>query len=195
MINDDGICTFLEVDGDIPYLIPGDIPKDDELKENRTKIINHLESLISKLKTKELEESENKPVAAAGEEPDDDLPEPSSEEEAEKHDTEPEIGEGERPPEPEARPDGDHDGLIEVDLDHGAPRYAKPGSLKREAKTLDHLMTHRYSNPYCDSCTRAKMRHFKTRKNAFKRKLSKFGDLITFDFVDMGKALEIGWRE
>ena len=39
------------------------------------------------------------------------------------------------------------------------------------------------------------MRHVKTRKNAFKRKLSKFGDLITFDFVDMGKALEIGWRE
>ena len=39
------------------------------------------------------------------------------------------------------------------------------------------------------------MRHFKTRKNAFKRKLSKFGDLITFDFVDMGKALEVGWRE
>ena len=195
MINDDGICTFLEVDGDIPYLIPGDIPKDDELKENRTKIINHLESLISKLKTKELEESENKPVAAAGEEPDDDLPEPSSEEEVEKHDAEPEIGEGDRPPEPEARPDGDHDGLIEVDVDHGAPRYAKPGSLKREAKTLDHLMTHRYSNPYCDSCTRAKMRHFKTRKNAFKRKLSKFGDLITFDFVDMGKALEVGWRE
>ena len=120
MINDDGICTFLEVDGDIPYLIPGDIPKNDELKENRTKIINHLESLINKLKTKELEESESKPVAAAGEEPDDDLPEPSSEEEGEKHDAEPEIGEGERPPEPEARPDGDHDGLIEVDVDHGS---------------------------------------------------------------------------
>ena len=56
-------------------------------------------------------------------------------------------------------------------------------------------MTHRYSNPYCDSCIGAKMRHFKTRKNAFERKLVKFGDLITFDFVDMGKALEIGWRE
>ena len=39
------------------------------------------------------------------------------------------------------------------------------------------------------------MRHFKTRKGAFKRKLSKFGDLITFDFVDMGKATEMGWRD
>ena len=39
------------------------------------------------------------------------------------------------------------------------------------------------------------MRHFKTRKGSFKRKLSKFGDLITFDFVDMGKATEMGWRD
>ncbi len=34
------------------------------------------------------------------------------------------------------------------------------------------------------------MRHFKTRKGSFKRKLSKFGDLITFDSADMGKPLE-----
>ena len=195
MINDDGICTFPEVDGGIPYLISGEVPKDSELKENRTKIINHLESLIGKLKSKGLEENGKQPAAAAGEEPDDDRYAPSSDEEIEERGVEPEIGEGERPPEPEARPDGDHDGIIEVGVDHGAPRYAKPGSLKREAKTLDHLMTHRYSNPYCDSCIRAKMRHFKTRKGAFKRKLSKFGDLITFDFVDMGKALEVGWRE
>lgn len=110
-------------------------------------------------------------------------------------DAEPEAERGDGPHVPGARSDEDHDGLVEVDVEHGSPRYAKPGSLKREAKTLDHLMTHRYSNPYCDSCARAKMRHFKTRKNAFKRKLSKFGDLIAFDFVDMGKALEICWRE
>ena len=113
----------------------------------------------------------------------------ASEPEDEGHGDGPEVGEREGPPEPEVRPDEDHDGVIEVDVEHGAPRYAKPGSLKREAKTLDHLLTHRYSNPYCDSCIRAKMRHFKTRKNAFKRKLSKFGDLITFDFVDMGESI------
>lgn len=82
--------------------------------------------------------------------------------------------------------------MIEVEVDRGASRYAKRGSLKR---ALDHLVTHRYSNPCCDSCIRAKMRHFKTKKGAFKRKLTKFGDLITFDFVDMGKATEMGWRD
>ena len=46
MISDDGICTFLEDDGDIPYLIPGRIPKDEELKENRTKLIEHLGSIF-----------------------------------------------------------------------------------------------------------------------------------------------------
>ena len=194
MISDDGICTFLEVDGDIPYLIPGHSPKDEELKENRTKLIEHLGSLIVKLKQKELEESVDKPMAAAGEEPGEGTFDPSDPEDEERG-VGPEVGEREGPPEPEARPHEDHDGVIEVDVEHGTPRYAKPGSLKREAKTLDHLMTHRYSNPYCNSCIRAKMRHFKTRKNAFKRKLSKFGDLITFDFVDMGKALEVGWRE
>ena len=65
-------------------------------------------------------------------------------------------------------------------VEHGESRYAKPGTFKREAKSLDHLMTHRYSNPYCESCIRAKMRHFKTRKGSFKRNLSNFGDLITF---------------
>ena len=42
---------------------------------------------------------------------------------------------------------GDPEGLIEVDVEHGESQYAKPGTLKREAKTFDHLMTHRYSNP------------------------------------------------
>ena len=121
-------------------------------------------SLIVKLKQKESDESVDQPMAAAGEEPGEDIFAPSDPEDEERGD-EPEVGEREGPPEPEARPDEDHDGIIEVDVEHGTPRYAKPGSLKREAKTLDHLLTHRYSNPYCDSCIRAKMRHFKTRKN------------------------------
>ena len=104
------------------------------------------------------------------------------------------VPEGDKVPAPEPSSE-DPEGLIEVEVERGESRYAKPGTLKREAKTLDHLMTHRYSNPFCDSCIRAKMRHFKTRKGAFKRKLSKFGDLITFDFVDMGKATEMGWRD
>ena len=62
---------------------------------------------------------------------------------------------------------------------------AKPGALKAEAKTVSHLLTHRYRNPYCQSCVRAKMKHFKTRRGAFKRVLKKWGDLITCDFADL----------
>ena len=36
------------------------------------------------------------------------------------------------------------------------------------------------------------MKHFKTRRGAFKRKLEKFGDLITFDFIDTKKIHELG---
>ena len=61
---------------------------------------------------------------------------------------------------------------------------SKRGTLKHEARTLEHLLTHRYKNPYCNSCVRAKMKHHKTYRGAFRRKLTKFGDLITFDLID-----------
>ena len=32
MINDEGACTFLEVDGDIPYLIPDKVPSNEEVQ-------------------------------------------------------------------------------------------------------------------------------------------------------------------
>ena len=75
--------------------------------------------------------------------------------------------------------------MIEVDIHEGEPRLAKPGALKAEAKTIAHLLTHRYKNPYCQSCIRAKMKHFKTYRGVFKRKLKKWGDLVTFDFADL----------
>ena len=79
--------------------------------------------------------------------------------------------------------------IPELWTNKGESRYAKAGTLKREAKTLDHLMTHRFSNPYCDSCLRAKMKHFKKQQGAFKEVLSKFGDLITFDSLTWVKLL------
>ena len=79
----------------------------------------------------------------------------------------------------------DGGGMIEVDVHEGEPRMAKPGALKAEAKTVAHLLTHRYRNPYCQSCVRAKMKHFRTHRGAFKRVLKKWGDLITFDFADL----------
>eukprot|EP00435_Cladocopium_sp_Y103_P049810 s1489_g15.t1 len=101
------------------------------------------------------------------------------------------------PPEPDPHPEGhgreeerrdeaDEDD-IEIDVVEGESRVAKRGTLKREAKSIEHKLTHKYKNPYCDSCVRAKMKHFKTRRGAYRRELKKFGDLITFDAVNTDK--------
>ena len=207
MIGSYGTCTFLEVDGDIPYLIPGLVhDSKNTIEESRNKLITYLETLTQRIKNEGNNKDESKLKAAAGESVgDDDMYEPTEAgegaediftpdgESPHKKDGEA-VSEGDKVPASDPKPD-DPEGLIEVEVERGESRYAKPGTLKREAKTLDHLMTHRYSNPFCDSCIRAKMRHFQTRKGAFNRTLSKFGDLITFDFVDMGKATEMGWRD
>ena len=88
--------------------------------------------------------------------------------------------------------DDDDEGGLEVDVVDGVPRLAKPGVLKNEAKSLLHLLTHRYKNPYCKACVRSKMKHFKTNRGAFKRKLKKFGDLVTFDFMNTQKMIRQG---
>ena len=67
---------------------------------------------------------------------------------------------------------------------------SKRGTLKNEARSKLHLLTHRYKNPYCESCVRAKMKHRKTFRGAFQRKLTKFGDLIAFDYVDNRRIAE-----
>ena len=91
----------------------------------------------------------------------------------------PEEGEGE-----------DDDDVIDVDEEDGGVRLSKRGTLKNEARSKVHLLTHRYKNPYCESCVRAKMKHRKTFRGAFQRKLTKFGDLITFDYVDNRRIAE-----
>ena len=53
---------------------------------------------------------------------------------------------------PEDAAEGD-----EIDVVEGESRVAKRGTLKREANSLNHKLTHRYKNPYCDSCIRAKI--------------------------------------
>ena len=91
-------------------------------------------------------------------------------------------------PEGEAREDDDD--VIDVDEEDGGVRLSKRGTLKNEARSKLHLLTHRYKNPYCESCVRAKMKHRKTFRGAFQRKLTKFGDLITFDYVDNRRIAE-----
>ena len=69
------------------------------------------------------------------------------------------------------------------------PRKKKRGTLKGEARSMKDLLTHKYKN-YCDSCVRAKMKHFKTHRGAFKPKLKQFGDLVTFDYMDVDKSID-----
>ena len=87
----------------------------------------------------------------------------------------------------EARAEADN-GELELDVVDGVPRLARPGSLKAEANSLVHILTHRYKNPYCETCVRAKMKHRKTRRGAFNRPLKKFGDLISFVYLDLDKS-------
>ena len=77
----------------------------------------------------------------------------------------------------------DPDAGIEVDVYEGSSIKRKVGVLKRDANSVAHLLTHRYRNPFCESCVKAKMRHFRSRTGAFKREVKTFGDLVTFDFV------------
>ena len=99
-----------------------------------------------------------------------------------------EIGVEHGPPEEE-----DDEDDIDVDDPDGGVRLSKRGTLKHEARTLEHLLTHRYKNPYCNSCVRAKMKHHKTYRGAFRRKLTKFGGLITFDFMVTRKTTKLGY--
>ena len=81
-----------------------------------------------------------------------------------------------RPPDPPGGGVGDiplhgddDDREIQIEGEGAPPKKAKIGTLNAEANTLAHLCTHRYRNPYCDSCIRAKMKHFRTRRGAFQR--------------------------
>ena len=91
---------------------------------------------------------------------------------------------------PEGGAREDDDDVIDVDEEDSSVRWSKRGTLKNEARTKVHLLTHRYKNPYCELCVRAKMKHRKTFRGAFQRKLTKFGDLGTFDYVDNRRIAE-----
>ena len=123
------------------------------------------------------------------EEDDDDEPAPAADEDPEVDQSDAdEVGVENGPHEEE-----DDEDDTNVDDPEGGVRLSKRGALKHEARTLEHLLTHRYKNPYCNSCVRAKMKHHKTYRGAFRRKLTKFGDLITFDFMDTRKTTKLGY--
>ena len=182
----------------------------DEL-EDLTDIVRRSESKSSKkAKVRKAKRKKNRTLSevAVGGDPDyieelashDDEPDDRGDEYAEFDDDEyaPSIGpddeEGEHDVEIEEIPEGesreDDDDVIDVDEEDGGVRLSKRGTLKNEARSKLHLLTHRYKNPYCESCVRAKMKHRKTFRGAFQRKLTKFGDLITFDYVDNRRIAE-----
>ena len=90
--------------------------------------------------------------------------------------------------------EADPDAGIEVDVYEGSSIKRKVGILKRDANSVAHLLTHRYRNPFCESCVKAKMRHFRSRTGAFKRKVKTFGDLVTDDFVTASGDHEVEGR-
>ena len=183
----------------------------DEL-EDLTDIVRRSDSKSSKkAKVRKVKRKRDKtlPEVAVGSDPDyveelasyDDEPDDRGDEYAEFDDDdgyEPSLGpdaeEGEHDVEIEEIPEGeareDDDDVIDVDEEDGGVRLSKRGTLKNEARSKLHLLTHRYKNPYCESCVRAKMKHRKTFRGAFQRKLTKFGDLITFDYVDNRRIAE-----
>ena len=183
----------------------------DEL-EDLTDIVRRSDSKSSrKAKVKKVgrRKGTTLPEVAVGSDPDyveemachdDDEPDDRGDEYAEFDDDEyepsigPDIEEGEHDVEIEEIPEGeareDDDDVIDVDEEDGGVRLSKRETLKNEARSKLHLLTHRYKNPYCESCVRAKMKHRKTFRGAFQRKLTKFGDLITFDYVDNRRIAE-----
>lgn len=103
------------------------------------------------------------------------------------------LGSGDRRRKRNADDEKDEDD-VDVDDEVAGPNLHQRGTLRSEANKIEHILTHRYKNPYCDACVRAKMRHHKTYRGAFRRKLKKFGDLVTFDFVDTREINEPGHR-
>ena len=102
-----------------------------------------------------------------------------------------EAGKPPDPPEGEREevPDAGDEREIEVEGEGVPVRKAKVGTLKAEAKSITHLCTHRYRNPYGKACIRAKLNHYRTERGAFKRESKSWGTSITADFLYMRKPL------
>ena len=182
-INPEGKRISLFVSGDIPYVRAGSqksIAHDDELaatiktileqgkEENSEKALNAVAATVDAAPGEE-----EGPDGPAEEYSPDFIPDEAPGEEVP-------AEEAGRPPDPPDEGDrhahDDDEREIEVEGDGAPTRKAKVGTLKAEAKTLAHLCTHRYRNPYCEACIRAKMKHYRTLCGAFKRELKSWGD-------------------
>ena len=66
---------------------------------------------------------------------------------------------------------------------------SKADELKREARSVEHQLTHTPKNPYCDVCARAKMYRQQARRREpdCREVPSNFGDLLHVDHVIVGR--------
>ena len=74
---------------------------------------------------------------------------------------------------------------------------SKTERLKREAVSIDHMMTHVPKNPYCQACSRAKTVARPHRAHApsdgFGPPPEEFGDEVTADYLSVGPE-ELSWH-
>ena len=88
----------------------------------------------------------------------------------------------------------DDDDVLDVDEEDGGVRLSKRGTLKNEARSKNHLLTHRYKNPFRESCVRAKMKHRKTFRGAFQKSWRSLAtwSLLTMSAIDvfLSKTME-----
>ena len=198
MISPDNKKIVLEVEGNIPYIVKDSdfcTPMVDEQTENISKMITgHIDVGYQP----EIVDYDVDPQGFKNCDADDQpcIPQKRKRRRRKKRDPsvpgEAEEEEREDPEEIEEAADEDDADDLEVDVVDGASRMVRRGTRKAEARTIQHLLTHRYRNPYFESCIRAKMRHYKTHRGAFNRRLKAFGDLVTFDFIDVQRIMDQG---
>ena len=163
MINPEGKRISLFVNGDIPYVRAGSqksIAHHDEMASTIKSILEQGKGENAETASKALASAAA--VPGAEEEPDGSAEEYSPDfvpDEVPREDVP--VAEAGRPPDPPDEGDehkhDDDEKEIEVEGEGAPTRKAKVGTLKAEAKTLAHLCTHRYRNPYCEACIRAKI--------------------------------------
>ena len=86
------------------------------------------------------------------------------------------------------------DEVSETDLVDPSDEYneAEKLSLREAALTIEHKLSHRVKNIFCDSCVRGIMKNKRTKVGAFDRKLDHWGQLLPADHVDSKAKKSIG---
>ena len=93
-----------------------------------------------------------------------------------------------------AEEDEDGEELSETEVADPTAEYneVEKKSLREAALTIEHKLTHRVKNVFCDSCVRGIMKNKRTKVGAFDRKLTHWGQLLTSDHVDSKTKKQVG---